>query len=290
MTAALNAGLAGRAAAEDVGFLDVAALAARDGAAALFDPRGWYMAKIPYGPAALPVLARHTAAVLAARLGLSRRALVLDLDNTLWGGVIGDDGVDGIVLGQGRRGRGLRRLPGGAEGADRARHRAGGRLEERPRGGAPAVPRASRDGAEARRHRRLRRQLGAEVENIALIAAELGLGLDSLTFLDDNPYERAEVRRALPEVDVPVLPEEPTGFRTALEAYPYLEPAGFTDADRARAEQYRARAKAEAVRVTSGTPRRSTRRASTWWRGSARSTRSTWPASCSSSTRPTSST
>ena len=60
--------------------------------------------------------------------------------------------------------------------------------------------------------------------------------LGSLAFLDDNPYERAEVRRALPEVDVPVMPEEPTGFRAALEAYPYLEPAGFTEADRARAE------------------------------------------------------
>ena len=93
---------------------------------------------------------------------------------------------------------------------------------------------------------------GPKSESIALIAAELGLGLSSLAFLDDNPYERAEVRRALPEVDVPVLPEEPMGFRAALEAYPYLEPAGFTDADRARAEQYRARAKAEAVRVTSG--------------------------------------
>ncbi|HVH03235.1 MAG TPA: HAD-IIIC family phosphatase, partial [Amaricoccus sp.] len=252
MTAALNAGLAGRAAAEDVGFLDVAGLAAREGAAAFFDPRGWYMAKIPYGPAALPVLARHAAAVLAARLGLSRRALVLDLDNTLWGGVIGDDGVGGIVLGQGAEGEAfvdfqvaLKELTG--------------------RGIVLAV--ASKNDPEVARrpfleHPEMVLKLddiaafaanwGPKSESIALIAAELGLGLSSLTFLDDNPYERAEVRRALPEVDVPVLPEEPMGFRTALEAYPYLEPAGFTEADRARAEQYRARAKAEAVRVTSG--------------------------------------
>ena len=51
---------------------------------------------------------------------------------------------------------------------------------------------------------------------------------------------------------MPVLPDEPTGFRAALEAYPYLEPASFTEADRARAEQYRARAKAEAIRVQAG--------------------------------------
>ena len=114
---------------------------------AWFDPRGWYMAKLPYGPAALPVLARHVAAVLAARLGLSRRALVLDLDNTLWGGVIGDDGLGGIVLGQGAEGEAFVDFQAGAEGALGPRHRARGRLEERPRGGAAAVPRAPRDAA-----------------------------------------------------------------------------------------------------------------------------------------------
>ena len=252
MTLGLDAGLAARAAAADVGFVDVARLAARAGEAAWFDPRGWYMAKIPYGPAALPELARHTAAVIAARLGLSRRALVLDLDNTLWGGVIGDDGVGGIVLGQ------------GAEGEAYLDFQAA--LKELTGRGIVLAVASKNDPEVARRpfleHPEMLLKLddiaafaanwGPKSESIALIAAELGLGLSSLAFLDDNPYERAEVRRALPEVDVPVLPEEPAGFRAALEAYPYLEPAGFTDADRARAEQYRARARAEAVRVTSG--------------------------------------
>ena len=115
---------------------NVAALAGRLGTGHWFDDRGWYMAKMPYAPDALPLLARHTAAVLAARLGLSRRCLVLDLDNTLWGGVIGDDGLDGITLGGGTAGEAYRRLPGGAEGARRPRHRARRLLEERSRGGA----------------------------------------------------------------------------------------------------------------------------------------------------------
>ena len=119
------------------------------------------MAKMPYTADALPLLARHTAAVLAARLGLSRRCLVLDLDNTLWGGVIGDDGLAGIILGGGTAGEAYVGLPGRAQGARRPRHRARRLLEERPRGGARAVPRPSRDGAEGGRHRRLRRQLGA---------------------------------------------------------------------------------------------------------------------------------
>jgi FkbH-like protein len=252
MTLSLDAGLAARAAAADVGFVDTARLAARAGEAAWFDPRGWYMAKIPFGPAALPELARHTAAVIAARLGLSRRALVLDLDNTLWGGVIGDDGVGGIVLGQ------------GAEGEAYLDFQAA--LKELMGRGIVLAVASKNDPEVARRpfleHPEMILKLddiaafaaswGPKSESLRTIAAELGLGLSSLVFLDDNPYERAEVRRALPEVDVPLLPEEPVGFRAALEAYPYLEPAGFTDADRARAEQYRARARAEAVRVSSG--------------------------------------
>ena len=60
------------------------------------------------------------------------------------------------------------------------------------------------------------------------------------------------MRRALPEVDVPVLPDDPIGYRDMLESYVNFEPASFTEGDRARAEQYRARAKAEALRVTAG--------------------------------------
>ena len=105
-----------------------------------FDARGWYLAKIAYGPTAMPALARHTAAVLAARLGLSRRCLVLDLDNTLWGGVVGDDGVEGITLGNGPDGEAFVDFQLALKELSAARHRAGGRLEERPRGGAAAVP------------------------------------------------------------------------------------------------------------------------------------------------------
>jgi len=247
--AALNAGLAARAATEDVGFVNVAGLAARAGTTAWFDPRGWYMAKIPYGPDALPVLARHTAAVLAARMGLSRRALVLDLDNTLWGGVIGDDGMEGITLGN------------GADGEAFADFQAA--LKELTGRGIVLAVASKNDPEVARRPFLEHPEMVLRLDDIAAFVASwepksqslrtisetLSLGLGSLTFLDDNPYERGEVRRALPEVDVPVMPEEPTGFRALLEGYPYFEPASFTDADRKRAEQYRARAQADAMRV-----------------------------------------
>jgi FkbH-like protein len=251
LMAAIDAGLARAAAASDVGFVDVAALARRAGEA-FFDPRGWYVAKMPFAAPALPALARATAAVLAARLGLSRRALVLDLDNTLWGGVIGDDGLEGITVG------------GGAEGEAYADFQAA--IRELSQRGVVLAVVSKNDPEVARRpfleHPEMVLKLddvaafvsnwGPKSEGVRTVAETLSLGLDSLTFLDDNPYERAEVRRALPEVDVPLLPEEPAGFRAALESYPYFEPAGFTEADRARGEQYRARARAEALKAETG--------------------------------------
>ena len=90
---------------------------------------------------------------------------------------------------------------------------------------------------------------GPKSDGIRSIAETLDLGLDSLTFLDDNPYERAEVRRALPEVDVPILPDEPTGFRRALEEYPVFRAGGLHQRrPRARAAVPRAGAGARAAR------------------------------------------
>ncbi len=248
----INRELAHRATGEDVGFLSVQALAGRFGTGAWFDDRGWYMAKMPYAPEALPWLARHTAAVLAARLGLSRRCLVLDLDNTLWGGVIGDDGLEGITLG------------GGADGEAYVDFQIA--LKELKSRGILLAVCSKNDEAVARAPFREHPEMVLREEdiaafvanwepksaNIAALAASLDLGLDSFVFLDDNPYERAEVRRALPQVDVPILPEDPTGFRHAIEDYPYFEPAAFTEADRARAEQYRARARAVELQSAAG--------------------------------------
>jgi FkbH-like protein len=240
----VNRELAHLAAAGDVGFLNVADLANRLGTRNWFDDRGWYMAKLPYAADALPLLARHTAAVLAARLGLSRRCAVLDLDNTLWGGVIGDDGLEGITLGNGPAGEAFVDFQVALK-------------ELASRGILLAV--CSKNDPEValapfRSHPEMvlkeddiaafATSWGPKSEGVARIAETLDLGLESLTFLDDNPYERAEVRRALPAVDVPLLPEEPTGFRRALEEYPYFEPATFTSADRERGKQYRARARA----------------------------------------------
>ncbi len=92
------------AAGADVLLVDCERLAAGVGKRAWLDPRLWYAARQPYSRDALQVLARETAAVLAGDLGLSARCLVVDLDNTLWGGIVGEEGADGIAIGQGPEG------------------------------------------------------------------------------------------------------------------------------------------------------------------------------------------
>src|SRR4030095_6575721 len=79
--------------------VDCDRLAASYGRDRWFDDRYWCRSKQAVALEALPLLARHTSAVMAAQLGLSRKCLVLDLDNTLWGGIVGEDGLDGIQLG-----------------------------------------------------------------------------------------------------------------------------------------------------------------------------------------------
>jgi len=248
----LNARLAEAAHEAGIAFVDGDRLAARHGKETWFDDRAWYLAKIPFAPAALCRLAHEIAVVLAAQAGLSRRCLVLDLDNTLWGGVIGDDGLSGIRLGEGVEGEAFVDF-----------QRAIKALTVR---GVVLAVCSKNDNAVARapfeRHPEMVLRLDdiaafvanwqPKSENILRIARDLDLGLESLTFFDDNPYEREEVRRRVPGVDVPVLPDDPTGFRAALAAYPHFEPADFTSADAARGKQYRARAQAAALRETAG--------------------------------------
>jgi len=249
----LNARLANLAHERDIGFVDADALAGRFGKSGWLDDRNWHMAKIPYAMEALPVLARHTAAVLAAKLGLSRRCLVLDLDNTLWGGVVGDDGVDGLTLGNGVEGEAFVDFQHG--------------IKELARRGIVLAVCSKNELDTARQPFETHPEMVLKLDDIAVFTAnweaksknlqaisdQLNLGLDALTFFDDNAYERAEVRRTLPAVDVPVLPEDPVNFRRALADYPYFEAASFTQEDRARSEQYRARAKAEQLRSTADT-------------------------------------
>ncbi len=223
--------------------LDVNALAGMVGYAAWSAGRYWYAAKYPFATGMIPLYADNVMRILAAQMGRSRRVLVLDLDNTMWGGVVGDDGIEGLALGN-----------GSALGeAHWALQRMALSLKER---GILLCVSSKNDEAIAldafRNHPEMalkeddivafRVNWDDKAANIKAIADAIDLGLDSFVFLDDNPAERKRVRDALPSVAVPELPEDPSEWLAVFQAAGYFEQAAFSKEDRLRAGFYKANA------------------------------------------------
>jgi FkbH-like protein len=238
------------AAGSDVLIVDCERLAARYGKRRWLDPRLWYATRQPLGPEAQAVLARATAAVLAGDLGLGARCLVIDLDNTLWGGVVGEDGVDGIAIGQGPEGeayaafqeylralctRGVLLAVASKNDREAAEmpfeHNAGMRLK---------LADFAAFVADWRR----------KPEQIAEIADTLGLGLASIVFADDNPAECAEVAAALPEVTVIGLDVPPSELVRELDACVRFEVSSLSHDDLARGRSYAARTQAHQLQAS----------------------------------------
>jgi FkbH-like protein len=223
---------------------DVAGLAETVGLADWHDPQLWNMAKFSFSDQLIPLYADHVARSVAAIRGKSRKVLILDLDNTVWGGVIGDDGLDGIKVAQGdARGEAhlaVQRLA----------------LDLRQRGIVLAVSSKNTDDVAREpfeKHPEMLLKLdhiavfqanwNDKATNIQAIAEELSLGLDAMVFLDDNPVERGLVRMLLPQVAVPELPEEPAYYARTLAAAGYFEAVAFATEDLKRAGFYQDNAK-----------------------------------------------
>jgi FkbH-like protein len=228
--------------------LDVARASQRDGIDAWFDVGRWLQGKLEIAPQAAPLYGDLTARILAAQRGLSKKCLVLDLDNTLWGGVIGDDGLDGIVLGEGSA----------AGEAHLALQHYARQLKERgvilavcSKNDLKIAEAAFRDHPEMALRRSdfaaFQANWDDKAQNLKVIAARLNIGLDALVFVDDNPAERARVRQSLPMVAVPEMPEDPAHYVRCLAEAGYFEAVAFTAEDRGRAEAYAANAEREAL-------------------------------------------
>ncbi len=253
MISAFNRRVADWAAEGNAVLVDIARLAESVGLENWDDPGQWHASKLGFAPALLPVYADVVARTMAAVRGLSRKCLVLDLDNTLWGGVIGDDGLSGIVLGQGS-------ATGEAYLAIQQMA-----LALRARGVVLAVCSKNED-ANARAPFREHPDMLLREDHIAVfqanwtdkaanlraIANTLNIGVDALVFLDDNPAERMQVRRELPLVGVPELPEDPALYPRVLAAAGYFEAVAFSKEDRERADMYQANAERAAALSASG--------------------------------------
>lgn len=214
------------------------------------DARMWYLAKMSMQTETLPYAASMVLDIVLATQGKIKKCVICDLDNTLWGGVIGDDGVDGIQLGE-----------LGTGPAFVALQRYLKSLKER--GILLAI--CSKNNEDTAKEPFLHHpDMVLRLEDIAMFVANwenkaenirkiqetLNIGMDSLVFLDDNAFERNLVRGMLPEVTVPELPEDPALVPAFLENLHLFEAAGFSEEDGARTAQYRAEAERRAAQST----------------------------------------
>jgi FkbH-like protein len=219
-------------------FLDLEQVSGLVGRERFYDLRRYFWTKQPFSEAGVHQLAAQLwAGVRALRTG-PKKVLVVDLDNTLWGGVVGETGPLGIALGETPDGEAFRSFQRHIKALSR-------------RGVILAIcSKNNREDALAPFVQNPQMALGlsdfAHVEaswepksaGLRRIADALNLGLDSFVFFDDNPAERDEIRHSLPEVEVVNVPEDPSEFIRALEAGLWFEATEFSKEDLQRSEQY----------------------------------------------------
>ena len=226
-------------------WIDVDRLAAQVGRWNWYDPRLYHYGKVGFSLRFLPEYARAFSGAWRSAVGRTKKALVLDLDDTLWGGVIGDDGLDGIRLGTGT-----------AEGEaylDFCRYVNG--LKDR--GVILAVcskndPKVATEVFDRHPEIPLKpAHFGAFVcnwsdkaSNLRQIALDLNIDISSLVFVDDSPAECELIRRELPEVAVIHLPEDPAQFVRVVDSFHYFDAPALSDEDIKRSSSYVARRKA----------------------------------------------
>jgi FkbH-like protein len=228
---------------------DAAYLSARLGHARWASPEAWYAWKLAVSAEGTTSLAHSAARIVCSALGKVRKCLVLDLDNTLWGGVIGDDGVANLKL--------------GTETAEAEAYTEFQRycLALKQRGVLLAVCSknelaTAKDGfshpdsvLKLEDFSAFRASWEPKSQEVAAIAQQLNIGLDSLVFVDDNPAERALVAAQLPQVAVPEVGSDPSRFAEVLDGNAWFEPAAISSEDLARTRYYQdneKRAEAEA--------------------------------------------
>jgi FkbH-like protein len=237
---------------EDILF-DAAQLAQTVGLDSWHSAQEWNLAKLPFSSEFVPLYAEHIVRILAALRGRSRRCLILDLDNTLWGGVIGDDGIEGIKVAEGdavgEAHRALQRFASSLRGRGIVLAVASKNTDEIARGPFRDHPEMI---LKEEHFAVFQANWQDKATNIKAISEELSLGLESMVFVDDNPVERGLVREILPQVAVPELEDDPALFARTLAAAGYFEAVAFSEEDRKRAALYQENARRVTLRQRAG--------------------------------------
>lgn len=236
---AINHGLQEMAVVE-AGFnvVDFCLLHSRYGSQHLFDAKMYYTADMVLSIDALPLVARLIGDAIAAVKGRFKKCLILDLDNTMWGGIIGDDGIENIQIGDLGIGKAFTELQIWYK-----------QLQQR---GIILAVCSKNNETTAKEPFEKHPDMILKLDDIAVFVANwnnkadnirsiqsiLNIGFDSMVFLDDNPAERSIVRMNLPEVTVPELPEDPSLYLEYLLTLNLFETASYSETDAGRTLQY----------------------------------------------------
>jgi len=246
----VNAAIVSEARSRNLLLVDLEEVASWVGRRSWFDERLWAIAKLPTAMEHLPLVAQGIVDVTLATKGRAVKCVVLDLDNTLWGGVVGDDGPHGIKI--------------AAHGDGEAFHRFQCFLKELKNRGILLAVCSKNEHENAVRPFEINSEMVLKLDditvfvanwenkpqNIASIRDALNIGLDSMLFLDDNPFERAAVRTLLPDVMVPELPEDPADYVKTLVELNLFETTAFSAEDAQRSTLYRQEAQRRLAETT----------------------------------------
>ena len=232
---------------------DIAALQNKLGRDFMFAPNVYVSTEMVLSIDALPYVAGRVMDIICSIKGQFKKCLILDLDNTLWGGVIGDDGLEGIQLGHGLGiGKAFTEFQMWVK-----------KLKQR----GIIICVASKNNEETakepfEKHPDMVLKLEdiavfqanweTKVDNIRTIQSILNIGFDSMVFLDDNPFERNIVRENIPGITVPELPVDPGEYLEYLYGLNLFETASYSQADKDRTKQYQVEAKRVSLQKTFG--------------------------------------
>jgi len=205
-----------------------------------FDSKMWFLSKSPYKQSVYPWMVDDLLRYLLSALGKSKKCIVLDLDNTLWGGIVGEDGIKGIHLGH--------TYPGNCFRAFQKEllklHHRGVLLAVNSKNNevdALEVIDTHPDMVLRRKHfSALRINWDDKVSNMKALAGELNIGIDSMIMIDDNPIECEQIHQLLPECEVICLPGQPYLIQHIFDVLPGIENIRLTDEDKKKGEMYQA--------------------------------------------------
>ena len=232
---------------------DIAGLQNKFGRDFMFDANIYVSTEMVLSVDAVPYVAGRVMDIICACKGQFKKCLILDLDNTLWGGVIGDDGLEGIQLGHGLgigkaftefqmwvkklRQRGIIICIASKNDEDKAKE---------PFQKHPDMVLTLDDIAV------FQANWETKVDNIRTIQSILNISFDSMVFLDDNPFERNMVRENIPGITVPELPEDPAEYLEYLYSLNLFETANYSSEDKDRTKQYQVEAKRVSLKKAFG--------------------------------------